>query len=141
MIRLGLAALVAMTVPIQEKELGQLANVAREIFETRDFGRLFGSRQPVRLELPSQPSAVSVRGEIAAATLASMVRRTADLEFSTIGSAVVVPGHGYIEIRRRFRVLGTQEDQRQRILIGARYEEGRWRVTEVWVTASRPPLQ
>lgn len=133
---LGLAALLTMAPPLQERELGQLANFAREVFATRQFARLFGDRLPVRLELPSQPSAVSVRGEIAAAALASMVRRTADLESATIGSAMVAPGHGYVEIRRRFRVLGTQEEQRQRILISAKFEDGRWRVTEVWVTPS-----
>ena len=133
---LGLTVLLAMVLPLQDKELGQLASNARSAFETREFSRLFDDRQPVRVELPTLSAAVSVRGEIAAAALASMVRRTADLEFSTVGSAVVAAGHGYVEIRRRFRVLGTQEEQRQKILISAKFEEGRWRVTEVWVTAA-----
>jgi hypothetical protein len=113
-----------------------LAVTARSVFEARDFARLFDDRQSVRLELPSQPTAVSVRGEIAAAALATLVRRTADLRVVTVGSAVVAPGHGYIELRRRFRVLGTQEEQDQKILISARFDEGRWRVMEVWVTPS-----
>lgn len=53
-----------------------------------------------------------------------------------MGAAVVAPGHGYVELCRRFRVLGTQEDQGQKILISARFDEGRWRVTEVWITPS-----
>ncbi len=65
-----------------------------------------------------------------------MVRRTADLEISVVASAVVATGLGYVEIRRRFRALGTQEDQRQRILISAKFEGGRWPAIEVWVTAS-----
>ncbi|MSR03447.1 MAG: hypothetical protein EXR94_12030 [Gemmatimonadetes bacterium] len=71
---LRLAALALLTGPFQDRDLGQLAVTARSVFEARDFTRLFDDRQPVRLELPSQPAAVSVRGEIAAAALASMVR-------------------------------------------------------------------
>ncbi len=134
---LRLVAVAALAGPIQDPELGQLAVTARSVFEARDFSRLFDDRQPVRLELPSQPTAMSVRGEIAAAALASLVRRTADIRVVTVGSAVVAPGHGYVELRRRFRVIGTQEEQGQKILISARFDEGRWRVTEVWITPSR----
>ena len=132
---LDLMAVVALMAPLQDRELGQLANSVRSALEAREFSRLFDSRRPVRLELPGQPLAVSVRGELAAAALTSMVRRTAELEYGTVGSAVVAAGHGYVEIRRRFRILGTQENRRQKILIGAKFEDGRWRVTEVWVTA------
>lgn len=134
---LWLVGLASLLGPAQDQELGRLAVTVRLGFEARDFARLFDERQPVRLELPSQPAAVSVRGEIAAAALGSMVRRTADIQVITLGSAVVAPGHGYVELRRRFRVLGTQEEQGQKILISARFDEGRWRITEVWVTPAR----
>ncbi len=135
---LWLVGLLAAVPPAQDRELGQLANRVRIAFESREFSRLFEDLRPIHLELPNQLAAVSVRGEIAAAALASLVRRTADLELVTVGAAVVAPGHGYIEIRRRFVALGTQQEQHQKILISARLDGTSWRVTEVWITAAKP---
>jgi len=64
------------------------------------------------------------------------VRRTEEIEVTPVGAAVVATGQGYVELRRRFRAIGVDDEQRQRILITARLDNGRWRVAEVWVQVS-----
>jgi len=123
-----------------EHDLSALAAATRQAFAERDFSRLFDQGQSVRLELPNHPVAVSVRGPVAAAALRDLVRRTRDLEIMNIGAAVVAPGHGYVELRRRFRVMGTQEEHAQRVLVSASLEAGHWRIAEVWIApADRRP--
>lgn len=132
MIAALLAGLLFQAAPVAD--LGPLMELAAGAFSARDFRALLDPTRSVRLELPDQPAAVSVRGRVAASALASMVRRTDDLELIRVGAAIVAPGHGYLELARRYRVRGTQEAHGQRILLSARLEEGRWRVTEVWVS-------
>lgn len=127
MIGLWLSLLVA-----QGAGLGPLAETARRAFSSRDFAGLIEERQPVRLELPDGQTSTSVRGRVAAASLRGLLRRTVDRDLAIVGAAQE-GGHGYVELRRRFRVLGTQEDQVHRILIAARWDGTLWRVTEVWV--------
>jgi hypothetical protein len=122
--------------PASPNDLGALALVARQAFEQRRFERLFDERLLVRLELPDQPSAVSVRGRVAAAALGTLVRRTEDLAITEVMAAVVAPGHGYVELKRRYRVSGTQEEHTQRILISARLDQGQWRLVEIWISSA-----
>lgn len=120
-------------------DLGLVMETARTAFISREFAPLFDQRRPVRLELPDQPAAVSVRGRVAAAALQSLVRRTEDVGLTTVSAEVVSPGHGYLELIRRYRVAGTQEDHAHRILISVRFEENRWQITEVWVASADQP--
>ena len=119
--------------PRPQASLSDLMSLARNAFTTRDFGLLFDERRPVRLELPNQTAAVSVRGRVAAASLASLVRRTQDVDLTAVDSAEVAPGYGYLELLRRYRVMGTDEIQTQRVLISVKREEETWRIVEFWV--------
>jgi hypothetical protein len=42
---------------------------------------------------------------------------------------------GYVELRRRFRPLGLEQAETQRILVSVRFQDGAWRVVEVWVVS------
>ena len=116
----------------QDAELAALAHVTSRAFASHDFRAMFDERLMFRLDLPGQGTS-SVQGALAATTLAEFVRRTAEIEVFLLGSAVVDVGQGYIELRRRFHLIGVQHEQTQRILISARLERGRWRVAEVSV--------
>lgn len=132
MIAAWLVGLVLQAAPVSD--LGPLMELAAKAFQDRNFQYLLDPRRSIRLELPDQPAAVSVRGRVAASALASMVRRSEDVALVPVGAAVVAPGHGYLELARHYRIRGTQEEHRQRILLSARLEDGRWQVTEVWVS-------
>ncbi|MGE0440980.1 MAG: hypothetical protein AB7S39_10875 [Gemmatimonadales bacterium] len=114
-------------------DLGPTAERVQAALESRRFGDLLGDR-PVRLELPNDAGAVTLRGGAAAAALAGVFRRTEDVVLERRGAAVVAPGQGYLEIRRRFRVHGTQEEQVQRILVAVALVDGAWRVGEIWIS-------
>ncbi|MCC7133299.1 MAG: hypothetical protein SFV24_07730 [Gemmatimonadales bacterium] len=139
MIRAALLLLFLQAPPQPTADLGRLAESARRAFQQREFNALFDAREPVRLELPNQPASVSVAGRVAAAALSGLVRRTEDVSIDGVGAAVVAEGHGYVELRRVFRAVGTQEPHTQRILVSARLAEGRWRVTEIWVSPADAP--
>ncbi len=139
MIPSAVLLLLLQAAPQPNADLGALSELARRTFQSRDFPGLFDDREPVRLELPNQPASVSVLGRVAAAALAGLVRRTEDVSIEGVGAAVVADGHGYVELRRVFRTVGTQERHAQRILISARLADGRWRVTEIWVAPTDRP--
>ncbi|MBX3147147.1 MAG: hypothetical protein KF785_10300 [Gemmatimonadales bacterium] len=122
----------------QPSDLGHLMETARAAFERRDFDELINSRRAVRLKLPDRAAGGLVRGAVASAALHGLGRRTDDVEIVGVGAAVVEQGHGYLELRRRFRVRGTAEMQTHRILISARWEENSWQVTEVWIAPLAP---
>ncbi len=124
----------------QPSDLGFLMEAARTAFERRDFDQLIDDRRAVRLKLPDRSAGGLVRGAVASAALQGLGRRTEDVEIVGVGAAVVEQGHGYLELRRRFRVHGTAEIQIHRILISARLEENTWRVTEVWIAPLAPVL-
>ena len=116
-----------------EAGLRSLATVAQRAFEDRRFGSLFEIRQTVRLELPHSPAGPMVRGPAAAAALTDFTRRSLDRRVEVVAATLVEARHGYIELVRRHRLAGTGELLRDRILVSAVLEQGRWRVSELMV--------
>lgn len=114
-------------------ELGPAAEAARKAFEEHDFSRLFRGRRPVRLRLPSQRAGVPVSGRVAAASLNAFVRRFEERAMTVLGAAIITERLGYVELERRFRLVGVAEEQSQRVLLSVRLEEGEWQVAELWV--------
>ncbi len=127
---------VALALSVPTPELTPVAAAAREAFTTRDFTRLLEPRRSVRLALPGRPALPVIGGAAAAATLQAFTRRTEDREVTLVRSALVEARYGYIELTRIFRVLGTQQWQRDRILLSAVLDGGRWRVAEVLIVAA-----
>jgi hypothetical protein len=122
----------------QPPSLDGLASGARQAFLSRDFGRLIETRAVVRLALPRHPVMPVVRGAAAAAILGAHASRTTDEDVSIVRSAVVEGRHGYVELSRRFRLVGTQQLQRARVLLGAVLRDGAWQVTDVLVVEAPP---
>jgi hypothetical protein len=119
----------------QEPDLEQVAVAARKAFRYHDFSGLIRPDDVIRLRLPSQAAGAPIRGGVAAAALAAFARRAEELEVTVVGAAVVESRQGYVELRRRFRPLGLEQAETQRILVSVRFQDGAWRVVEVWVVS------
>ncbi len=128
-----LATVVVLAGGAQAAGLDSIANRAREAFLSRDFSRLLNARETVRLALPRHPVMPVVRGAAAGAILESHASRTEDQDVSVVRSALVEGRHGYVELSRRFRVIGTQEPQRDRVLLSAVLRSGTWQITEILI--------
>ncbi len=133
MIATALLVLLAAQAHPLAPELGPAADAARKAFEEHDFSRLFRGRRAVRLRLPSQRAGVPVSGRVAAASLSAFVRRFEERAMTVLGAAIVTERLGYVELERRFRLVGVAEEHAQRVLLSVRLEEGEWRVAELWV--------
>lgn len=133
MIETALFVLLAAQAHPPVPELGPVVEAARKAFEEHDFSRLFRGPRPVRLRLPSQRAGVPVSGRVAAASLSAFVRRFEERAMTVLGTAVLTERLGYVELERRFSLVGVAEEQSQRVLLSVRLEEGGWRVAELWV--------
>lgn len=134
MAHLVLAVVLAWSGPsLQAPDLAPVAALARKSFEQHDFKSLFRGEELVRLRLPRQRGGGPIDAGVAAATLSAFTRRFEELEVAVVGAAVLDGGRGYVELRRRFRLIGLAEEETQRILISAQFRGGEWRVAEVWV--------
>lgn len=134
-----LAALAQAPTAGQAPALASLAASAREAFLNQRFESLFDPRQTVRLELPRRPVGPMVRGSAAAAALLDFTRRTLDREVVIAQAEAVAAGHGLIELVRRYRLTGTGQQQRDRVLLSAVLERGTWRIAEVMVVDAPEP--
>ncbi len=129
----GAAVLALAAAPGRQSDLAGLAEEVRQAFLHHTFSEVLSDAQDVRLRLPGQPVGSGVRGDVAAAALDAYTRRHRELEVDVLGAAVVAPGHGYVELRRRFRTVAVDQEQVQRILLSGRLVNDRWRVVELWI--------
>jgi len=128
------AAVLALgAVPARQSDLAALAQEVRQAFLHHTFASVLSDALDVRLRLPGQPLGAGVRGDVAAAALAAYTRRHVELGIDVLGAAVVAPGHGYVELKRRFRTVAVDQEQVQRVLVSGRLVGGRWRVVELWI--------
>ena len=114
-------------------ELTQVAWRIRQAFLQHDFAAMLASVPTVRLRLPDEPVGSGLRGDVAAAVLRRFTRREVELAVEVAGAAVVAPGEGYVELRRRFRAALVDQEQAQQVLVSARLTADRWQIVELWI--------
>ncbi len=88
----------------------------------------------IRVQLPgADPSGALSRAQ-GAALLAEYLSGAEEVETTVRAARVVAAGRGYVELRRRYRVAGTEEIRTETVLLGYREETDRWVLVELRIT-------
>lgn len=137
-----LAALMLGAAPSQAQAPGDLSAAgesARVAWERRDFGALIGSGARIQLRLPGADPSTAVGQAQAVALLKAYVRGTLEVELKVESAREVGPDRAFVDLRRRYRIDGTEEVRTERILLGYRRArgDGGWRLAELRVAADR----
>ena len=127
------AVLLASQARAQEPPLQAAAAGVRAAWLAHDVGGVVASGPEILVQLPGADPAPAVGRAQAAALLRSFLAGGKDIEVTVRSARQIQPGVGYVELRRRFRVTGTQELRSQRVLLGYRLTGARWELAELRV--------
>lgn len=107
------------------------AQRARQAWLAHDPVALFQGSPGVILQIPgADPSAAMGRaqaGELLARYLRTSVERGVDIAVAR----EVEDGRGYVELVRRYTIVGTTEERRETVFMGLRRQGDRWAVVEL----------
>ncbi|HEV7367002.1 MAG TPA: hypothetical protein VGN76_14245 [Gemmatimonadales bacterium] len=129
-----LMALVLSVVPAaalaQGSDLDAAAERARQAWFSHNPAALVADSPRLLIQLPGADPAVALGPAQAAALLADFLAPAQEVETLVLAAREVGPGRGYVELQRRYRVVGTQDVRAQVLLLGYRLEAGGWSLVE-----------
>ena len=129
-----LTALVLSTAPAvtlaQGSDLDAAAERARRAWSSHNPAALVADSPRLLIQLPGAEPAVALGPAQAAALLADFLAPAQEVETVVLAAREVGPGRGYVELQRRYRVVGTQEVRAQVLLLGYRLDSGGWSLVE-----------
>ena len=88
----------------------------------------------VRVQLPGADPSAELSQAQGAALLAEYLDGAEEVETVVRAARVVAAGRGYVELRRRYRVAGTEEIRAETVLLAYRQESERWVLVELRIT-------
>jgi hypothetical protein len=117
------------------QELATVAEQVRRAWAGQRADAVIGQAAGVLIQLPGQRASAGVGRDQAVMLLRGVFRRTEEVETRVVSSREVGPGQGYVELERRYRLSGTDEERTQRVLLAFRQrpEGGRWGLVELRV--------
>ncbi len=129
-----LIALVLSTAPApalaQRSDLDQAAERARQAWASHNPAALVADSPRLLIQLPGADPAVALGPAQAAALLADFLAPAQEVETRVLAAREVGPGRGYVELQRRYRVVGTQDIRAQVLLLGYRLDSAGWSLVE-----------
>lgn len=129
-----LTALVLSIAPAitlaQGGDLAAAAERARRAWSSHNPAALVADSPRLLIQLPGADPAVALGPAQAAALLADFLASAQEVETVVLAAREVGPGRGYVELQRRYRVVGTQEVRAQVLLLGYRMDAGGWSLVE-----------
>jgi hypothetical protein len=133
-VRQILMALVLSAAPAavlaQGGDLEQAAERARQAWSSHNPAALVANSPRLLIQLPGADPAVALGPAQAAALLADFLASAQEVETLVLAAREVGPGRGYVELQRRYRVVGTQDVRAQVLLLGYRLDSGGWSLVE-----------
>ena len=122
--------------PLAAQEgLDARAESARLALERGDPTRLIGQSRRLLVQLPDADPSAPVDRAQAVALLDGFFRGTEGIGTTIRAARRVTPETGYVELVRRFRVVGTAEVRRQTVLLSFRRQGESWQLVEVRVSS------
>jgi hypothetical protein len=88
----------------------------------------------IRVQLPGADPSAALSQAQGAALLAEYLGGAEEVETVVRAARVVSAGQGYVELRRRYRVAGTEEVRAETVLLAYRQEGDRWVLVELRIT-------
>ena len=130
-----LASVVLWAVPLSAQEsLERLAETARGALERQEPAVLIGRSPRLLVQLPAADPSAAVDRAQAVALLEGFLRGTEGVETAIRAARAVTSERAYVELLRRFRVVGTAEIRRQTVLLSYRRRGEGWELVELRVS-------
>jgi hypothetical protein len=133
-ILIGLALLVGSSPGrAQEVRLEDAAARAREAWLAHNAVALVAESPSLLVQLPGADPSVALGPDQAAALLRDFMAQAQEVECEVRAAREVEPGRGYVELRRSYRIAGTQDVRTQSLLLGYRHGNSGWVLVELRV--------
>jgi hypothetical protein len=118
----------------QAPGLAEAAESARRAWAAHDVVGVVGSSDRLLLQLPGVAPSGPVERAQAAAMLAGYLKGYEEVTTEIKTMRELGSGGGFVELRRRFRVIGTTEIRSQGVLLSYRLQGARWVLGEVRIS-------
>ncbi|MEP6571150.1 MAG: hypothetical protein ABJD11_00590 [Gemmatimonadota bacterium] len=130
------AWLFSLAVPLEAQfpSLPAAAEAARSALSSQNVEALVASSPRILLQLPGADPSAPVGQAQASALLRAYFRRSEEVALEVRAAREVGDGRGYVELRRRFRVSGTQEMRDQTVFLGYTKQSSGWVLVEVRIS-------
>jgi hypothetical protein len=132
-----LLILLGLVLPLRlEAQVGGLtraADQARKAWLAHDAAALVAESPRLLLQLPGADPSAALGPAQSAALISNFLAQSQEVEIVVRAAREVEPGRGYVELRRRYRVAGTQDVRVQSLLLGYRLEPSGWSLVEIRV--------
>lgn len=113
--------------------LAKAAEVARRAWFAHDAAMLVAESPRLMVQLPGADPSAALEPAQAAALISDYLNPSQEVETVVSAAREVQGGRGYVELRRRYRVAGTQEVRVQSLLLGYRQGRTGWLLVELRV--------
>jgi hypothetical protein len=131
---MGLALLLASSpARAQEPRLEDAAARARQAWMAHNAVALVAESPSLLVQLPGADPSVALGPDQAAALLRDFLAQAQEVECEVRAAREVEPGRGYVELRRSYRIAGTQDVRVQSLLLGYRQGKAGWVLVELRV--------
>ena len=114
----------------QGNELDQAAEKARQAWFAHNTAALVAESPRLLIQLPGAEPSVALGPDQAAALLSNFLSNGQEVETVVRAAREVAPSQGYVELQRKYRVVGTQNVRTQVLLLGYRRSPGGWTLVE-----------
>jgi hypothetical protein len=114
----------------QGNDLDQAAEKARQAWFAHNTAALVAESPRLLIQLPGAEPSVALGPDQAAALLSNFLSNGQEVETVVRAAREVAPSQGYVELQRKYRVVGTQNVRTQILLLGYRRSQGGWTLVE-----------
>ena len=114
-----------------QDSLARAAERVRRAWLAHDVQAIVGQSPRVVLQIPgAEPSAPLERAQVAE-LLRGHLQRVVERALAVGAVREVDPGHGYVELERRYVVAGTSDERRETIFLRFQKPGAEWLLTEL----------
>ena len=123
-------ALVGVALILGQNPQGAIARL-RESWSRQDAAAIVAGATRLVVQLPGEPATAPLGADQAALALARLFRDATEVGLEVDGVRTLGNASVYAEMRRRFRVRGSDGSVVQRVFAAFRLESGEWRLAEL----------
>ena len=130
----GALLLLPVSLPAQGDSLRTVAEQTRGFWQMQDSRGLVSQGSQLLLQLPEADPSAPVGRDQAAELLRDFFHHADEVETRVTDVREMDGGLGLVELRRRYRVRGTQEIQEQRVLLSYHASGNGWALVELRIS-------
>ena len=132
---IAMALLLPVSVRAQDRGAGlpAAAEQARAAWFAHDAAALVADSPRLLVQLPGADPSAALEPRQAAALLHDFLASAQEVRTVVRAARETEPNRGYVELQRRYRIVGTQEVRVDSVLLGYRRSRSGWSLVELRV--------